>query len=72
MVLAALAVIARLDYLSGFAVALTGSRLISYYAYPADAVILIPAILIIIETRGARCRAMRRSFLQALSPGFCC
>jgi hypothetical protein len=49
VVLAALAVMAHVDYLTGFAVALAGSLLISYHAYTADAVILIPAILIILE-----------------------
>ena len=47
--LAALAIMARVDYLSGYAVTLAGSLLISYHAYTADAVILIPALLIIIE-----------------------
>jgi hypothetical protein len=49
VVVAALAVMVRVDYMSGFAVAIAGSLLISYHAYTADAVILIPALLIIIE-----------------------
>jgi hypothetical protein len=38
--------ISRLDYLTGLAVALTGSLLLSYHAYFQDALLLIPAILI--------------------------
>jgi hypothetical protein len=47
--LVALVAMIRTDYLSGFAIALAGSLLLSYHAYTADAVILIPAILIVIE-----------------------
>ena len=60
VVLAAVVLIARTDYLTGLTVALAGSLLLSYHAYTADAVILIPAILIIIESSRAillRCAA---------------
>ena len=48
-VLGALVCILWTDYLTGFTAALAGSLLLSYHAYTADAVVLIPALLIIIE-----------------------
>jgi len=48
-VLGALVCILRTDYLTGFTAALAGSLLLSYHAYTADAVVLVPALLLIIE-----------------------
>ncbi|MCU1339133.1 MAG: hypothetical protein JWO19_4714 [Bryobacterales bacterium] len=49
----AILAISRLDYLTGLAVAITGSLLLSYHAYFQDALILIPAILIALNYRTA-------------------
>jgi len=38
--------ITRLDYFTGFAVALTGSLLLSYHSYLQDALVMIPVVLI--------------------------
>jgi len=46
---AAIFVMLRTDYLTGFAVALTGSLLLSYHAYFQDALLLIPVILIVLN-----------------------
>jgi len=42
-------VMMRTDYLTGFAMALTGSLLLSYHAYFQDALLLIPVILIVLN-----------------------
>jgi hypothetical protein len=50
----------------GLAAALTGSLLVSYHAYVQDAVILIPAILIVLED--ARGLAVRYTALALATP----
>jgi hypothetical protein len=49
----ALILIPRTDYFTGLAIALGGSLLISYHAYTADAVTLVPAALLLIPYAGA-------------------
>jgi Glycosyltransferase family 87 len=44
----------KLDYLNALAVALAGSLLCSYHAYVMDAVILLPAIILLIELHRSR------------------
>jgi hypothetical protein len=56
----------RIGYHMGLAAALTGSLLISYHAYPQDAVILIPPILIVFRHESKR--ALRLAALVLASP----
>jgi hypothetical protein len=64
--LAAAAVVWRSGYLEGIAAALAGGLLISYHAYVADAVILIPAVLIVAGS--ARGRALVYAAVLLASP----
>jgi hypothetical protein len=66
VVLATAFVVSRFGYRMGLAAALTGSLLVSYHAYVQDAVILIPAILIVLEE--ARGLALRYSALALSTP----
>ena len=66
VVLATVFVVSRFGYRMGLAAALTGSLLVSYHAYVQDAVILIPAILIVLED--ARGLAVRYTALALATP----
>jgi hypothetical protein len=54
LALAAVAALTRLSYAEGLAVALAAGLLLSYHAYVADGVILVPAILIVLGGFGGR------------------
>lgn len=66
VVLATIFVVSRFGYKMGLAAALTGSLLVSYHAYVQDAVILIPAILIVFEH--ARGLALRHAAFVLSTP----
>jgi len=58
--------ITRLDFPSGFAIALFGSLLISYHAYTADAVTLVPAVLMVLAY--SRAAALRYAGVLISTP----
>jgi hypothetical protein len=66
VVLATLLAVSRLQYPLALAAALTGSLLVSYHAYPQDALILIPAILIALEN--GRSLLLRYAALALATP----
>jgi len=66
VVLATIVAVSRFGYQMGLAAALTGSLLVSYHAYVQDAVILIPAILIVFEH--ARGLALRHAAFVLSTP----